>query len=447
MDKSLAMKKALAIDGWLDPKEASELYDLAKSATGPIIEIGSWKGRSTTALALGSMAGNRQTIYAVDSFKGSMDSEVQKKFYEGHTIGKEILRSNLDAAGVNGCVQIIEADAAEVADSLPEASLIFVDGAHDYQSVCRDLDVYSRKVSDGGMLACHDYHEGPVESAVNEKIHQNKSQWIPCGVTYTTYLASRRLVPEQRNVMLAMPGGNIQWQTVQSVLNLADGYHFIEMTNSGNGWDDFNAVWCSALNAYAKGRITHFVQLHSDIAPRGNWLDLLLDDLDRHSLDMVSAICPIKDTRGVTSSGIGDPNNKWEPWRRFTMHEVCEQPLVFDAATFGYEGWPLVHNTGCFACDLRNPLFSSTEPDGTAKIYFDFPSKVYQKENGEFDNRRESEDWYFSRKLHELGGKSAITRRVRLSHRGVMDFNNFEPWGSFTDGDADTAAKWKTATT
>ena len=124
------------------------------------------------------------------------------------------------------------------------------------------------------------------------------------------------------------------------------------------------------------------------------------------------------------------------------MREVCELPMTFNAATFGYEGWPLVHNTGCFACDLRNPLFSATEDDGTAKIFFDFPSMVYQDRDGVFSNRRESEDWYFSRKLHELGGKSAITRRVRLNHRGVMDFNNYEPWGSYTDGDKDTASKW-----
>jgi hypothetical protein len=66
--KNEAIKAALQIDGWLSGSEAAALYDLAHDAKGPIVEIGSWRGRSTAVLALASMAGNYQPVYAVDSF-------------------------------------------------------------------------------------------------------------------------------------------------------------------------------------------------------------------------------------------------------------------------------------------------------------------------------------------------------------------------------------------
>src|SRR4051812_26267900 len=50
------MSELLAgIDGWLHPAEAAVLHHLATEAArlgaGPIVEIGSWQGRSTVALA------------------------------------------------------------------------------------------------------------------------------------------------------------------------------------------------------------------------------------------------------------------------------------------------------------------------------------------------------------------------------------------------------------
>ena len=60
VSQSDAIAAAMKIDGWLTEREARLLYDLAKSATGPIIEIGSWRGRSTTVLGHGSMAGAGQ---------------------------------------------------------------------------------------------------------------------------------------------------------------------------------------------------------------------------------------------------------------------------------------------------------------------------------------------------------------------------------------------------
>ncbi len=262
----------------------------------------------------------------------------------------------------------------------------------------------------------------------------------------------------QRHVVrLGMPGPSFIFGSIQGAVHASMGKHDVHLTNSGTGWDDFNAVWCDALNAFEAGEVTHFAMLHSDITPEAGWLDILLSELDRLGADLVSAVSPIKDTRGLTSSGIGDPNNRWSPLRRFTVRELLKMPETFNAAEVGYEGYPLLHNTGCWVCDLRNPLFREEEPDGSAKLFFDFARRVYRSaisregivklgtKAGRWVFSCESEDWYFSRKLHEANANSYITRKVKLTHRGFVEYPNSAAWGTY-EHDNETMTRWKGTT-
>jgi len=65
------------IDGWLTENEGRLLYRLAKNCRGhgAIVEIGSWKGRSTVWLGKGSMRGSRTKIYAIDPHIGSSEHQ------------------------------------------------------------------------------------------------------------------------------------------------------------------------------------------------------------------------------------------------------------------------------------------------------------------------------------------------------------------------------------
>ena len=129
MSKLESLKAAGKISGWLTVPEASALYELALEAKGPIVEIGSWQGRSTAVLALASMDGNYQPVYAVDSFAPVL------KTATGHITeasSPELLRANLDAAGVNGLVHIVAKSSEQAAADIPESiDVLFVDGAHD----------------------------------------------------------------------------------------------------------------------------------------------------------------------------------------------------------------------------------------------------------------------------------------------------------------------------
>ena len=67
--------KVSKIGGWLTRREGEFLYKSAKnlSPKAPVVEIGSWKGRSTICLATGAKEVKGYYVYAVDHHKGSSE--------------------------------------------------------------------------------------------------------------------------------------------------------------------------------------------------------------------------------------------------------------------------------------------------------------------------------------------------------------------------------------
>ena len=256
---------------------------------------------------------------------------------------------------------------------------------------------------------------------------------------------------EQHKVYLGVPGLQFCWGTVTGVVN-SSAKHVVRPFNGGLGFSgvvDFNLLWTDAHNLYDAGEITHFAMLHGDITPdpAQRWLDILLDIMDEHEAAMVSAVSPIKDMRGLTSSGICDPDHHWEAYRRFTQREVLNDlPETFDNVAAGYPDNPLLHNTAMWACDLRNPAFHATNPDGTLKFTFRFPEKIVRgEESNRWEKYQESEDWLFSRELWEAGVTNTwITSKPRLTHHGKADFQSWNrDFGNFRHGDDNTAHRWR----
>lgn len=252
----------------------------------------------------------------------------------------------------------------------------------------------------------------------------------------------------QHSVYLAVPGKQVCWGTVLGVVQSTQ-QHVAKPFNGGfgfSGTEDFNILWTDAHNLYESGDITHFAMLHGDITPdpSQHWLDILLEEMDARNAALVSAVSPIKDPRGLSSSGIADLDDPWKPYRRFTMREIHHRlPETFDNRMAGYPDRPLLHNTGLWVCDLRRPEFRQSVA-GKLDLYFEFPTQATRGQDGKWRHQRESEDWAFSRALWLRGVRDTyITRRVRLTHHGKMDFTNGGDWGTFGDGDDDTADKWR----
>ena len=190
---------------------------------------------------------------------------------------------------------------------------------------------------------------------------------------------------------------------------------------------NFNQLWASALNiVHQGGRVDYFAMLHDDIGPLDIgqdggvfWLDQLIDELEANELDVLGVAVPIKDTRGITSMALHGEDN-WLPHCRLSMQDVYDLPETFTSADLGR---PLLLNTGCWVCKFDFEWAKQVSFTINDRIVYNTAAQRYQSQT-------EPEDWYFSRLLHELGLKIGATRKIRISHRGCMDFQNMQPWGT-----------------
>jgi len=143
------------IKGWLTRAEATFLFKAAKCirARATIVEIGSFKGRSTICLAKGSMAGNRPRVVAIDPHHGN--PEHQRQFGAIDTFDE--FRQNLANAGVTHAVTAVKDTSVRVAVEFRDrVSLLFVDGDHRFDAVRQDLRSWLPRVDEGGVVAVHD---------------------------------------------------------------------------------------------------------------------------------------------------------------------------------------------------------------------------------------------------------------------------------------------------
>lgn len=143
------------IGGWLTETEGIFLYRAAKKVNPPdvIVEIGSWKGKSTICLGKGAQDGNKAKIYAIDPHIGS--SEHREMFGKVDTY-QEFLQ-NIKNADVEQYIEPIRSTSEEASkNSYKPIGFLFVDGAHEYKLVQVDIKSWFSKVKNGGIIAFHD---------------------------------------------------------------------------------------------------------------------------------------------------------------------------------------------------------------------------------------------------------------------------------------------------
>jgi len=118
-----------------------------------IVEVGSWKGKSTIWLGKGSQVGNSVKIYAIDPHTGS--SEHRKVLGKVSTF--EEFRRNIKVANVDDVVIPMVKTSEEAAKNFKEViEFLFLDGAHEYELVKLDFQLWFPKLISGGTIAFHD---------------------------------------------------------------------------------------------------------------------------------------------------------------------------------------------------------------------------------------------------------------------------------------------------
>jgi hypothetical protein len=154
----LPIRDYRVIEGWLAPKEALALYKLSRSCKpgARIVEIGSWKGKSTYCLAKGLRDG---VIVAIDPFDGAGDCEAGT-FYrvmKGNTPLLDQFRANLSRYDLLRKVEIKVGLSNQFANQIGPVDMLFIDGDHSIAGCEYDFRTFAPDVRVGGVLAFHDY--------------------------------------------------------------------------------------------------------------------------------------------------------------------------------------------------------------------------------------------------------------------------------------------------
>lgn len=139
-----ALPLVQSIPGWLRPEDASIIYDLARASDGPILEIGTYCGKSTILMALAVRdAGGGQLVYSVD-----VDLVTQRT-----------AMAEARSRGLEQRILFVHGTVAAFHRAYPHVgpSLTFVDGDHSRDGVRRDLAVLEQLVPAGGAMLFHDY--------------------------------------------------------------------------------------------------------------------------------------------------------------------------------------------------------------------------------------------------------------------------------------------------
>jgi hypothetical protein len=138
VDREAFLKTFNSIDGYFTEYEALRAYEMARFTRGfgVIVEIGSYKGKSTYAWASGAVD---VPIYSID------------------IAHDPIFEENMKRTGVMDRIRIVRGDSTTIGRSwaLP-VELLFIDGSHDYSAVKADLEGWLPHVVPGGFVALHD---------------------------------------------------------------------------------------------------------------------------------------------------------------------------------------------------------------------------------------------------------------------------------------------------
>lgn len=179
----------------------------------------------------------------------------------------------------------------------------------------------------------------------------------------------------------------------------------------------FNECLAVALQHRDSGRATHMAMLHSDIAAEPAWLDTLWGEMWYEGADLVSAIVPIKNDMGLTSTAVGVEGDRWKVNRLITLEQAKQLPETFGPERVCGAGEVLLVNTGCWLADMRRPWW-----DGFA---FNLHSRITSPAPGCYAVETRSEDWEMSHVLHEHKARVIVTRKVRLKHEGYHSWPNY----------------------
>jgi predicted O-methyltransferase YrrM len=166
-------RAAEAATGFMPPDEGLALYRTAAAYAplGPVLEIGTYCGKSTIYLAAAARAAG-QLVITVDHHRGSEENQPGWEYHDPSLVDERTgwldtlpgFRATLAQAGLEEQVIAVVGRSAQVAGLWrTPLGMLFIDGGHTDAAAQADYANWAPWVAASGALAIHDVFPDPAD--------------------------------------------------------------------------------------------------------------------------------------------------------------------------------------------------------------------------------------------------------------------------------------------
>jgi MMP 1-O-methyltransferase len=170
MDDRL-LEVARAAKGFMPDDEGLALHAAGRDAAslGPLLEIGSYCGKSAVYLGAAARAGGT-VLFSVDHHRGSEENQAGWEHHDPEVVDPAtgrmdtlpFFRRTIERSGLEDTVVAVVGNSPAIAAHWrTPLGLVFVDGGHALDVVVADYESWSPLVAPDGVLVFHDVFEDP----------------------------------------------------------------------------------------------------------------------------------------------------------------------------------------------------------------------------------------------------------------------------------------------
>jgi hypothetical protein len=404
---------APGIPGFMKADELQWLYAMA-SHMDSVVETGCWKGRSTHAL----LSGCKGPVYAVDHWEGSTDGAPHT--YDD-VLTHDVFEDFKANVGHFPNLNVRRGSSLDVAGDVPEVDMVFIDDDHTYEHVKKVLALYAPKARK--LICGHDWDWPGVRQAVSE-FFGGAVRVGPCGIwshiVAPEYMPAEDLSKRDIRLFFATPayGGTVttahscSMLATTVLLNALNIRHCLSIVPNDSLITRARNMQVASMLADPRGW-THLMFIDADI--RWDARDVLkLLEADK---DMVCGCYPMKKEKlQFPMNLIG---RRVDVDRETGCCEIVDAPtgfLMIKRTVFEQlmAAHPELHCQFCeeqteaeleYSYALFDCMITPPPPNARRQI-----------------NRYKSEDFGFSQRWRELGGKIWLNPYIRLRHTGQKEY-------------------------
>lgn len=154
--------------GFLSDREAEALFQAAAAAAteGPLLEIGSYCGKSTVCLAM-AIGDRDSVVFALDHHRGSEEHQPGQFYFDPELYDEQqgavdtfrAFRRTIESFGLTErVIPVVSTSERVAAHWTTPLALVFIDGGHSLDAALQDYRCWSGHLRRGGTLAIHDVY-------------------------------------------------------------------------------------------------------------------------------------------------------------------------------------------------------------------------------------------------------------------------------------------------